>query len=483
MRSADDYRSCASTGPRPTVQPAYPKINSVTERRAHGQRSGNDYYASKASASTDNINKVLPRIAPWLDIEPSHPKNGSVSKQRALPMIYASQDGPRPSRQRPPPSGPLPPTPRDASGSRGQAKKKEHPVPVQSLDSRPKRADENELVSGYQFPPRATPRHDSIFAPSFVAPNSPATSMSAAMPDSPTLGPASKSFGGLVAPSHGPAASRHAPQRAGNSPFMLVSARLSTDSESVYCSTGTPTVRRQGAIKRTMSSGEAGVPLPIQHARHRSERTGEAVTTPRHMSSQSPTAPTQHSREPPARTLRRVEQHLPSSPSRLPESARDHRIKSPDVKPHARNVPRDVEKTRSRTDSLVETETPRSSLQLATASMVEKVQGTMSMHMREAAGARPVKMSSVSAGGADLHRAKSSKADVQMKPAPTPQQSPPNSPEGAVLMMSGGRKGAADLDEERRADVAAWVNSLARPTREHATQGVRPLNIRKRTGA
>ncbi|KAI0692985.1 hypothetical protein C8T65DRAFT_70521 [Cerioporus squamosus] len=436
------------------------------------------------SRSTDDIAAMQrnaephPILRPRPTVEPTHPK----SRSRTLMMQY----GPGPSRPRPTPSGPLPPLPREASGSRDHLKKKKEravPVPLPDL-----KQEANVLGGGYQFPPRSSPRHESMFTP-FAAPSSPATSMSAAYPDSPTLG-VSHSFGGISA--SGPAASSRAPR-----PSPLgISARSPTEGrESVYCSTGTPTVRRQGAIKRTSSSGEANLPLPVQHARHRFDRQEETVTTPRHTSMRPLTAPASHERERPVPTLHRVTQRLPPPPPFRPsELPRDPKGKLPEVKPKARHVPRDVEETRSQTDSLVGTETPRSSLMLippapvATTSMVAKVQGTMSMRMRESAGARPVQVSA--GGGPALHRAKSLKADVQMEVAS--QRSLLDSPEGAVLEMKGGRKGNADLNAERRAGVAAWVDSIAGPTGMRAAAaprspnapvtGTRPLNIRKKNG-
>ncbi|RPD59162.1 hypothetical protein L227DRAFT_576381 [Lentinus tigrinus ALCF2SS1-6] len=444
------------------------------------------------------------RPRPSVEDSTSHPKPKSHS--RTLDMRYGPQDGPSRTRPGPPNMAGISNVampPGHPSSSRDVLRKKERPVPVPQPNYTQRRPEANVRAGGYQFPTRPeSPSRDSELFRSFAPPpRSPA--MSAAMPDSPTLGVLSHSFGGISAPPRGP----HAPHRVGPSP-------LAKSPESVYCSTGTPTVRRHGAIRRTSSSGEATVPLPIQHARHRSDQKEQRATGSgsRHHTSRPSTAPTPREHDRPAPTLYRgPTQRLPPPPSPLrpTEPTRDPRARLPEVRPKARNVPRDVEDM----DSLVGTETPRSSLMLippapvATTSMVAKVQGAISMNMRESTSARPVK--TVVAGGGDLHRARSYKAEVSRYPEPEVQGSPrstePESTVGAVVEGEGGLSGRRKGKEtrrrleqdaaEKRAGVAAWVNSISRPqeqqrdarstSRSHATPtpqraGTLPLNVRKK---
>ena len=380
-------------------------------------------------------------------------------------------------------------------------------MPVPLPDYTQRRPEASGLAGGYQFPARPSPTRDSeIYTHFLPPPRSPA--LSAAWPDSPTLGVLPHSFGGLSASTRGPRAA----QRVGPSPL----ARPPTDKgePSVYCSTDTPTVRRHGAIRRTSSSGEITVPLPIQHARHRSDRKDEPSTPSslqsRHNTTRPSTPPTPRERErqrqAPGPTLQRTAQRQPppSSPLRPVESIRERSSKArlPEVKPRTPDVPRDID---SEIESFLGTETPRSSLMLippapiATTSVVAKLQGTMFMHMRESSSARPVK---TVVGGGDLHRAHSYKAEVVEEVRPeyegSPRSTEPESTVGAVVECEGGRSEketvrARELKAaEKRAGVAAWVASLSKEAHPEGNAplppplqraGTLPLNIRKKNGA
>ncbi|KAI0747654.1 hypothetical protein C8Q80DRAFT_688925 [Daedaleopsis nitida] len=181
--------------------------------------------------------------------------------------------------------------------------------------------------------------------------------------------------------------------------------------ESVYCSTGAATVRRQGAIRRTSSSGEAN--LPPMHSRYRPERTADKEARREAERSLRPQRTLSPRTLPPPKPEPKGELPVPpnsiiftgGNPSSYPKPEL-----LPQVKPLPRGVPHDVSPDASSESAY--TETPRSSLMLippapvATPSVVAKLQANM--NVKESSAPRAVQVSDPG-----LHRAASHRVQIE----------------------------------------------------------------------